>query len=84
VAGLAIFPVFWIGHHELLGVPEWIWAEDGPMEYLTVALLAASAGFALIARRRGADRFDGAERALLLIFAVGLLVLAAEEISWGQ
>ncbi|MEQ8604481.1 MAG: hypothetical protein RIB45_14295 [Marivibrio sp.] len=84
VFGLIAFPAFWIGHHGLLGKPDWIWAEDGPMEYLTVALLVVSGGLALAAWRRDRARLDKAERVLLWTFALSLFFLAAEEVSWGQ
>lgn len=83
-AGLAVVPFFLIGHHELFGIPPGIWAEDGPMEYLTVLLLILSAVVAIRATRRPGAPFGRAERAVLWIFAGGLLCLAGEEISWGQ
>jgi hypothetical protein len=84
VAGLAICPLYWIGHHEMFGIPGWIWAEDGPMEYLTVLLLGLAALYAGAALRHGRKLFSTAERRLLGLFILALLVLAAEEISWGQ
>lgn len=84
LAGLAVAPFFWIGHHELLGIPGVIWAEDGPMEYLTVVLLLLAAWLAVRAMRRPDAGFTKAERGLLIAFAVGLVFLAGEEISWGQ
>jgi hypothetical protein len=64
---------------------EWLMHEDYPVEDLTfLALLAASVvGFrlALRHRRAGAPRL---EWLFWLVLAVGLFVVAMEEISWGQ
>lgn len=84
ILSLIVFPIFWIGHHGLLGFPAWIWAEDGPLEYLTVLLLIVSGALALVAWRRDRAQLEKAERVLLWLFALGLFFLAAEEISWGQ
>ncbi|MEQ8440398.1 MAG: hypothetical protein RIM33_01360 [Alphaproteobacteria bacterium] len=79
-ACVLVSPVYLLDHKGVL--PGALFAEDGVMEYLTVALLFASAALAVLAIRRGG--FDRAERIMLILFAGGLAFLAMEEISWGQ
>jgi hypothetical protein len=62
----------------------WLLAEDHPVEWLQFALVFAGSLLALLAAfrlfRQG-DRFGGV---LLTVFALGMFVIAGEEISWGQ
>ncbi|WP_420417335.1 hypothetical protein [Pacificispira sp.] len=77
---IAVSPVFLLSHHGLL--PDLLFAEDGPMEYLTVLLLVVSAAFAGLAARH--PTLPKPDRILLWVFVGGMLFLALEEISWGQ
>lgn len=77
---IAVSPVFLLSHHGVL--PGVLFAEDGVMEYLTVALLLVSALFGGLAARK--RTFPKPDRVLLWVFAGGLVFLAMEEISWGQ
>ncbi len=83
-ASLAVTPIFLSAHHGWGWVPEFWFLEDGPFEYLTVAILIVVAGLALMGLSRSWSRLEKSERALLIIFAIGLLFLAGEEASWGQ
>ncbi|NNU80389.1 hypothetical protein HMH01_08030 [Halovulum dunhuangense] len=61
--------------------PPVIGLEDGPVEYATALLFVIAAGLAFAASRRG----PGGRYALMhLALALGFLVCAGEEISWGQ
>lgn len=83
-ASIAVTPLYWSVHHGWGWVPEAWFAEDGPFEYLTVLILLAVAVLALAGLYRGYARLDRAERILLAVFALALVVLAGEEASWGQ
>lgn len=62
----------------------WIIREDGPVEWLTVAVYLVATVLAvraaLLLRRQG----DPVPAALYLVFAAGLFLIAGEEASWGQ
>lgn len=59
-------------------------AEDGPVEWAQVALLLGAAVLAAVLAR--GHRHDGRSgvAAVVVLMAVALVVIAGEEISWGQ
>jgi hypothetical protein len=62
---------------------QWLLAEDGPVEYLTViAFLSASVMAARLASmHRHEFRWVSG---VYLVIAIGFLLIAMEEVSWGQ
>lgn len=79
-ASLAVSPVYIAAHKGWFGGT--LFLEDGAFEYLTVLLLFVSAGLGVAASRR--NLFTTGEKRLLWFFAVALVLLAMEEMSWGQ
>src|SRR5688500_9926839 len=76
---LVLAPVAAVVHVAAPSLLERVAQEDGPIEYLQALAMLGGAilFFAVARRRRGRD-------AWALLFGVGLLLVAGEEISWGQ
>jgi hypothetical protein len=62
----------------------WLLQEDHPVEWIQFTLLAFTVVAAALGAVRMARRGDYVAAALFVVFAFGALVLAGEEISWGQ
>ena len=80
-----------LGFHALYVLPQtrrlaqWLMQEDLVVEDITfVALFAASVLSVLLARRTHRDRQSALATWFFVALAAGLLVVAMEEISWGQ
>jgi hypothetical protein len=61
-------------------VGDGIYAEDGPLEYLSVLLAIGAATLLLI----GLPRADRRTQIVALLVAIVAIIFAGEEISWGQ
>jgi hypothetical protein len=87
--GLIAVPLALMAAIMIVGILDTKWFhflidEDGPIEWLQFfAILAASVAFALAARSANRTGRDGLTT-IYLIVAVGAVLAAGEEISWGQ
>src|SRR6056297_1809037 len=62
----------------------WLIREDGPVEWMTIAIYVVAAAAAAYTTRRLWSAGAGALVPLYALFSLGLLVIAGEEASWGQ
>src|SRR5690606_18345403 len=82
VYGAGSLALFALWHFALAPVPDWIWIEDGLYEYLTVALLLATACVLALAAREAGRQHGPATAALIASVAFLVACFAMEEISW--
>jgi hypothetical protein len=62
----------------------WLLAEDHPVEWLQFALVVAGSLLAAMTALRLHREGDRLGSTLFVVFALGMFVIAGEEISWGQ
>lgn len=63
---------------------QWFWSEDGPVEWLTAVVFFAAGLVALRLFWRTRGKVRPAWSMLYVLFALGGILMAGEELSWGQ